>query len=233
MDQYKRMGLFNRLTPPRGLVAGTVAAIAVAWTVSALEPGSSSTAPIVQSAIYLALLALTVANPRLKVKVVRTVQRWTINPVMRALVAIGLNPLGLAILETRGRRSGLPRRTPVGNGRKGESFWIIAEHGLRAGYVQNVRADPHVRVRLRVGLRYRWIPGIAAVLVDDDALARQRHIVAWHPLRALNAINVRVLGADLVVVHVRLDWFGKSDGAVKSTRTLESTEARKDVPVNN
>ncbi|MGH3394543.1 MAG: hypothetical protein ACRDPO_07615 [Streptosporangiaceae bacterium] len=40
---------------------------------------------------------------------------------------------------------------------------------------------------------------------DDDPLARQRRIIAWHPLRALNAINVRVLGADLLTVHVRLD----------------------------
>ena len=39
---------------------------------------------------------------------------------------------------------------------------------------------------------------------DDDPLARQRHIIAWHPLRALNAINVRVLGADLLTVHVQL-----------------------------
>ncbi|WP_374206009.1 nitroreductase/quinone reductase family protein [Gordonia zhenghanii] len=133
---------------------------------------------------------------------------------MRGLLAIGLNPLGLAIVETRGRRSGRLRRIPVGNGRHGESFWIIAEHGLRAGYVQNIRADPRVRVRLRVGLRYRWVPGAATVLIDDDVLARQRQIVAWHPLRALNAINVRVLGADLVIVHVRLVWSGKPDGSL-------------------
>jgi hypothetical protein len=42
------------------------------------------------------------------------------------------------------------------------------------------------------------------VLPDDDALARQRRIIAWHPLRALNALNVRVLGADLLTVHVQL-----------------------------
>ena len=39
---------------------------------------------------------------------------------------------------------------------------------------------------------------------DDDPLARQRQIIAWHPLRALNAINVRVPGADLLTVHVQL-----------------------------
>jgi hypothetical protein len=47
--------------------------------------------------------------------------------------------------------------------------------------------------------------GSAEVLADDDALARQRDIIRWHPLRALNAIKVRVLGADLLTVRVRLD----------------------------
>jgi hypothetical protein len=48
------------------------------------------------------------------------------------------------------------------------------------------------------------VPGVAEVLPDDDALARQRRIIRWHPLRALNAVNVRVLGADLLTVRVRL-----------------------------
>lgn len=93
---------------------------------------------------------------------------------------------------------------PVGNGRQGDSFWIIAEHGHRAGYVRNIAKDPRVRVRLRVGWRYRWVPGVATVLLDDDPLARQRHLIRWHPLRALNAINVRLLGADLLTVRVQL-----------------------------
>jgi hypothetical protein len=29
----------------------------------------------------------------------------------------------------------------------------------------------------RVGLRYRWEPGLATVLQDDDPLARQRRII--------------------------------------------------------
>jgi len=135
---------------------------------------------------------------------VRVVQRWTINPIMRACLRIGINPLGLAIIETRGRSSGLPRRVPVGNGREGDDFWIVAEHGLHAQYVRNILRDPLVRIRLRVGMRYRWIDGIATVLPGDDPLARQRRIIAWHPLRALNALTVRMLGAELVTVHVRL-----------------------------
>jgi deazaflavin-dependent oxidoreductase (nitroreductase family) len=160
--------------------------------------------PLVQSSVYLALAAVTAFSRQTKVALVRTVQRWTVNPLMRLLLAIGLNPLGLAILETRGRVTGRPRRTPVGNGRSGDTLRIIAEHGERSGYVHNIRRDPRVRVRLRIGLRYRWIDGVAVILPADDPLARQRRIIRWHPLRALNAINVRVLGADLLTVRVSL-----------------------------
>jgi deazaflavin-dependent oxidoreductase (nitroreductase family) len=195
----------SRFSVPRGLLAGTLVAAGLVWGLYAITPGGSLRSALVQSGIYLGLLLLTVGSRRAKVLLVRTVQRYTINPLMRLLLAIGINPLGVAILETRGRVSGKIRRVPVGNGRKGEEFWIIAEHGSRAGYVRNIQHDPHVRVRLRVGLRYRWVPGIATVRSDDDPLARQRRIIAWHPLRALNAINVRVLGADLLTVHVQLD----------------------------
>jgi deazaflavin-dependent oxidoreductase (nitroreductase family) len=195
----------SRFTVPRGLLAGTLAATALAWGPYAIDPKGRPVSALVQSGIYAALLVLTVCSPRAKVLLVRTVQRWTINPVMRLMLTLGINPFGLAILETHGHRSGKTRRVPVGNGRKGSQFWIIAEHGMRAGYVQNIARDPHVRVRLRIGWRYRWVPGFATLRPDDDALARQRRIIAWHPLRALNAINVRVQGADLLTVHIQLD----------------------------
>jgi deazaflavin-dependent oxidoreductase (nitroreductase family) len=198
-------GVAHRFTVPRGLLAGTCAAAALVWVPYALLPGGSLTSALIQSGVYLGLLLLTVCSRRAKVLLIRTVQRYLINPLVRVLFAVGINPLGLAVLETRGRTSGRARRTPVGNGRQGESLWIIAEHGLRAGYVRNIARDPRVRVRLRVGWRYRWVSGIATVLPDDDPIARQRRIIRWHPLRALNAINVRVLGADLLTVHVQLD----------------------------
>lgn len=201
---------------PRGLVAGTLAATGLVWGVYAVDPDRSLVSSIVQTLVVVELLVLTVASRRAKVLLVRTLQRWAINPLMRGALAIGVNPLGLAVLETRGRRSGQLRRVPVGNGRKGDSLWIIAEHGMRAGYVRNILDDPRVRVRLRAGLRFRWVPGIATVLPDDDPLARQRRIIGWHPLRALNAVFVRVLGADLVTVHVRLvpDDRGRSAGVL-------------------
>ncbi|WP_154674328.1 nitroreductase/quinone reductase family protein [Nakamurella lactea] len=189
---------------PRGLIAGTLVALAITWALFLLAPGGGPTLPIVQTAVYLTLFVITVCSRRAKILLARTFQRWLLSPAVRTLLAVGLNPLGLALLETTGRTSGRPRRVPVGNGRTGDDFWIIAEHGLRAGYVRNIRADPRVRVRVRIGFRYRWLTGVATVLPDDDPLARQRRIIRGHPLRAFNAMNVRVLGADLVTVRIRL-----------------------------
>ena len=190
---------------PRGLLGGAVAATTLAWAMYLVGPGGSRLTALVQTGVYLALVLLTVCSRRAKVLVVRTVQRYTVNPLMRLFLALGVNPLGLAVLETTGHATGRTRRVPVGNGRRGDLFWIIAEHGMRAGYVRNIQHDPRVRVKLRRGIRYRWVSGVATILPDDDPLARQRRIIAWHPLRALNAVNVRVLGADLLTVCIRLD----------------------------
>ena len=228
--RYAATNQHTRMTIPRGLIAGTLAAMALIWGLFAIDPGHSLVSSGVQTAVSIGLLILTARSRRVKVLLVRTVQRWTINPLMRLLLAIGINPLGLAILETRGRSSGKPRRVPVGNGRKGDAFWIIAEHGTRAEYVRNLQQDPRVRVRLRVGLRYRWVPGFATVLPDDDPLARQRRIIRWHPLRALNAINVRVLGADLITVHVRLIRDRSSPPTTTSTQPAQDTPITRQIP---
>jgi hypothetical protein len=53
------------------------------------------------------------------------------------------------------RKIGKPRRTPVGDGRIGGQFWIVAEHGMKVGYVRNIARNPHVRLKLRNGLRAR------------------------------------------------------------------------------
>ena len=71
-----------------------------------------------------------------------------INPVVRFLVEKGIAPPSYAILETIGRRTGRARRTPVGNGLDGSTFWLVAEHGRRAAYVRNIVANPRVRVKV-------------------------------------------------------------------------------------
>jgi deazaflavin-dependent oxidoreductase (nitroreductase family) len=121
--------------------------------------------------------------------------KYLFNPLVKAGVSTGLLR-GWAILETTGRRSGRTRRTPVGNGLEGDTFWIVAEHGRRAGYVRNIEADP--RVRVNVGRRWRF--GTASLMPDDDPRERQRRIG-----RRLNAAAVRAMGTDLLTVRVELD----------------------------
>ncbi|TML78566.1 MAG: nitroreductase family deazaflavin-dependent oxidoreductase [Actinobacteria bacterium] len=56
----------------------------------------------------------------------------------------GIAPRSHALLETIGRKSGQPRRTPVGNGLRGDKFWIVTEHGHSTAYVKNIKANPRV-----------------------------------------------------------------------------------------
>lgn len=127
-----------------------------------------------------------------KRRVTRALGRYVVNPVVK--VVAGYVPWW-ALLETTGRKSGKRWRNPVGNGLDGNTFWIVAEHGHRAGYVNNIKANP--RVRLRVG--GRWRSGVAHILEDDDARARQQS------LRQVNAAFVRLMGTDLLTVRVDLD----------------------------
>jgi deazaflavin-dependent oxidoreductase (nitroreductase family) len=119
-----------------------------------------------------------------------------LNPVMRRALEAGLVPRGWALLETTGRRSGKPRRVPVGDGLRGEQFWIVTEHGRHADYVRNIERD--ARVRVKVGRR--WYAGIAHVLCDDDPEARLRWL---H--RPLNDAGLRVMASEMLVVRVDLE----------------------------
>ena len=101
---------------------------------------------------------------------------------------LGVAPRSYAILETTGRRSGLPRRTPVGHVLIGDTVWVVAEHGLRAAYVRNIQADPRVRIEIRG----RWHGGTARVLPDDDPVERLRSIGP-----RFNALVVRAMGTEL------------------------------------
>jgi deazaflavin-dependent oxidoreductase (nitroreductase family) len=130
-----------------------------------------------------------------KRRVTTALARYLVNPLVRAAVRLRLTR-GWAILETTGRKTGLPRRTPVGNGLVDGTFWIVAEHGRQAGYVRNIRANP--RVGVLVG--GRWRTGTAHLMPEDDPRERQR--LLGH---RLNASFVRLMGTELMTVRVDLD----------------------------
>ena len=123
--------------------------------------------------------------------------KYAVNPFVRAMFKLGLPAPGTAILETTGRKSGEPRRTPVTNGLDGDKFWIVAEHGERAAYVRNIRANP--RVRVRIGRR--WRSGTAEPMPDDDWRARQRQPY----LKKLNSAVVRAMKTTPMTVRVDLN----------------------------
>jgi deazaflavin-dependent oxidoreductase (nitroreductase family) len=141
----------------------------------------------------------------MKYRLVRFVQNYLLNPPNRLLLALKILPAGRASLETIGCKTGKRRRTPVGDGWVGNQFWIVAEHGMKAGYVRNIACNPRVRVMFRGEGGVQWHNGTAVLMPDDDPRERQRWLAKNHPGSATNAAIVRLLGTNLLTVRIDLD----------------------------
>ena len=141
----------------------------------------------------------------MKYQIVHTLQKYVLNPPVKLLFAMGIAPPGYALLETTGRKTGKARRTPVGDARVGDRLWIVAEHGMKAGYVLNLVRHPRVRVKLRQGFRARWHTGTAHVLSDDDPRERQRWLAGQVTSSIANSVAVRLFETELLTVRIDLD----------------------------
>lgn len=146
-----------------------------------------------------------------KYQVVSFVQQRLANPVVRSALDRGWRVPGYALLETTGRKSGQPRRTPVGDGLFDDVFWIVSEHGARAAYVRNIEADPRVRVRVRG----HWRSGTAVVMPEEDPRERQRRLGERRLSARFNAAAVRAFGTDLLTVRIDLDPASGHSGPVR------------------
>ena len=132
----------------------------------------------------------------MKRKVVTYMQvRWFNESVLRRAGEQGSQA---AVLETIGRRSGVPRRIPISPGLAGDVFWIAAHHGRKAAYVKNLEANPRVRVKVQGS----WRVGTATIMPNEDALGRLRAIAPR------NAAAAKLLGTDLLAIRVDLDPIG-------------------------
>lgn len=127
-----------------------------------------------------------------KQRLVTLIQRFLANPINRRLAR--WLP-GQALVETTGRRTGLPRVIPVGGRLDGDSFWIVSEYGRRAAWVRNLETTPSVRVQLRG----RWREGTAHLLDHDDPRARLRKLPFY------NSFMVRLVGTNLLTIRIDLD----------------------------
>ncbi len=118
-------------------------------------------------------------------------QRFLLNPPMKALVWLGLVP-GHVLIETLGRRTGRRRTNVVGIHLEGATGWIVAEQGVHAGYVSNLQVEPNVRIRIA----RRWRPAHAHVVAEDDPNTRLRQFGRSH------AATVKRFGTALMTVRI-------------------------------
>lgn len=129
----------------------------------------------------------THADAERKRRRVSSFHRRIANPITRRLPT-------QVLLETTGRRSGQPRRTPIGGRLDGATFWLVSDHGEASNYVRNIKVNNRVRVRARG----RWRAG-TAVLLPEDAPAR---LVS---LPRFSSSLVRALGTAPLTIRIDLD----------------------------
>lgn len=88
----------------------------------------------------------------------------------RALYTIGLGPLIgriVLLLTTTGRKSGLPRVTPLSYEEINGDYYLGSARGINADWVRNIQSNPNVE--LRVGAKR--LRGVAEVISDPLQMA--------------------------------------------------------------
>jgi deazaflavin-dependent oxidoreductase (nitroreductase family) len=131
-------------------------------------------------------------------------QQRVVNPVVRLGWNLGIPIPGDALLETTGRRTGRPRRTPVCDGLDGQRFRLIAQRGRQADWVQNIQANPRVRVKVS-GPHSRWRSGTAHIVDDDDPAERRRILGSTNLARRLCLGTTQAVTTSPLTVRIDLD----------------------------
>jgi hypothetical protein len=88
---------------------------------------------------------------------------------------------------------------------EGETFWLFSQRGRRADYVRNLESQP--RVRVRRGMRTRWLAGTAHIVDDDDPMQRRALLLRGSVARSLcvRAASATVPDPTMAPVTVRID----------------------------
>ncbi len=148
------------------------------------------------------------SSPRwrsLKRRLSRRFERRVANPLTRRAVFSGRMGSTYAVLETIGRRTGARRQTPVANGLRGDTFWLISAHGPNAHYFQNLLAQPRVRIGLAEHRSLRWRAGTAHPMYDDDARSRHRQLGEGRLGYRLDGLLLRGTATQMTTVRIDLE----------------------------
>lgn len=90
--------------------------------------------------------------------------------IIKSLYQLGLGPLigrFILLLTTTGRKSGLPRVTPLQYEEVDGAIYVGSSRGTHADWFRNIVADPHVQVRVKS----RQFAGVAETVTDADRIA--------------------------------------------------------------
>ncbi|MAE96004.1 MAG: hypothetical protein CL910_15205 [Deltaproteobacteria bacterium] len=94
-----------------------------------------------------------ISTPNLEVEFFRMLNR-VVEPMVR--VGVGsprIVPTGFVVVETVGRKSGTPRRSPLAATRIGEHVIVATFRGNRSQWVRNLAARPRTRYWIRGRVR--------------------------------------------------------------------------------
>lgn len=137
-----------------------------------------------------------------------------IKPLPIRALRSGLGPRGVVLLlTTMGRKSGLPRVTPLQYELVDGEVQIGSARGLEADWVRNIVADPRVQVEIKG----RRMKGRARVSTEPEEIADflqlrlHRHPIMLRAVLCLHGLpihprceDLKSLGADLALVRVSL-----------------------------
>ncbi|MDP9238933.1 MAG: nitroreductase family deazaflavin-dependent oxidoreductase [Chloroflexota bacterium] len=144
------------------------------------------------------------ANPFAESKTFHKLGNITNTPVFKMMPT----PKGIALVTTKGRKSGKPRARPMRAVRDGERVYAVSILGFRADWLRNVRADANVTVKLG----RKTYHATARELVDPaeraQAAALYGPVAGWYDyVDYANFVWSIPTRAKLLRVHD--EWFGK------------------------
>lgn len=115
-------------------------------------------------------------NPFAKSKAFHKIGNFTNTPMWMVMPT----PNGLAVVTTKGRKSGKRRARAMRGVRVGDRVYAVAILGRRSDWLANVKAEPNVTIKLGA----RTYRASARELVDPDERARAaetyRPVAGWY-----------------------------------------------------
>lgn len=146
------------------------------------------------------------------------------NRLVAALIHRGRGPQRLVLLlTTTGRKSGLPRVTPLQFEEVGGDYYLGSARGTQADWYRNVQADPCVQIEVQG----RKLSGVAEAVNDPSrvadflAMRMERHPLMIGMITHIEGLPLRFSRADLERFSA-----GKALVIVRIERESPRSEAR-------